>query len=218
MQLEPLHFITKTDLSKQCVGVHAFVRHFPHSTVPCGTCSACCRSDFDINLETQDDPTLYQTQVGPKTGQLSLAKTPDGACVYLQNDKCSIYDRRPNVCRSFDCRPDVLCGLKTSDLSNQAAWAKFDFTYKEPQDLQLREYLGIVMFCLVPLLNEGEDETIAVHAAIELVKAGLKRYPDAFACFWWVMSRIERQYRDRGLQAPQPEDYARKTFVRAGSV
>jgi len=30
-----------------------------------------------------------------------LEQTPSGDCAYLRPDGCSVYDRRPDVCRSF---------------------------------------------------------------------------------------------------------------------
>ena len=38
----------------------------------------------------------------------SLATTPSGACVYLGESGCTIYSRRPSLCRSFDCRKHYL--------------------------------------------------------------------------------------------------------------
>lgn len=32
-----------------------------------------------------------------------LDKNPDGSCVYLVNNRCSIHDSRPQVCRKFFC-------------------------------------------------------------------------------------------------------------------
>jgi Fe-S-cluster containining protein len=37
-----------------------------------------------------------------------LATTSEGACVYLGPVGCTIYDRRPLLCRSFDCRKHYL--------------------------------------------------------------------------------------------------------------
>ena len=37
-----------------------------------------------------------------------LATTPEGACVYLGPEGCTIYERRPLLCRSFDCRKHYL--------------------------------------------------------------------------------------------------------------
>jgi Fe-S-cluster containining protein len=45
---------------------------------------------------------------GAGNGVFLLATTPDGACVYLGPEGCTIYDRRPLLCRSFDCRKHYL--------------------------------------------------------------------------------------------------------------
>lgn len=37
-----------------------------------------------------------------------LAADPNGQCVYLGSSGCTIYDRRPLLCRSFDCREHYL--------------------------------------------------------------------------------------------------------------
>jgi hypothetical protein len=37
-----------------------------------------------------------------------LATEMNGQCVYLGESGCTIYDRRPLLCRSFDCREHYL--------------------------------------------------------------------------------------------------------------
>jgi hypothetical protein len=37
-----------------------------------------------------------------------LATEANGQCVYLDASGCTIYDRRPVLCRSFDCRKHYL--------------------------------------------------------------------------------------------------------------
>ena len=37
------------------------------------------------------------------TGANLLAQKEDGSCIYLDNKKCSIHDKRPKVCRPFFC-------------------------------------------------------------------------------------------------------------------
>jgi Fe-S-cluster containining protein len=71
--------------------------------VPCNGCTACCRSGLDIDLED------FETGAGLDTfdaggGKRRLHKNPDGSCVHFVDSKCSVYDRRPVVCRAYDCR------------------------------------------------------------------------------------------------------------------
>ena len=81
--------------------------------VPCGGCTECCRSNQGLFLhpEQGDDVESYQHQVAAdRAGKpvFLLATTASGACVYLGPSGCTIYHRRPLLCRSFDCRKHYL--------------------------------------------------------------------------------------------------------------
>jgi Fe-S-cluster containining protein len=48
----------------------------------------------------------YQTKhVGTR---IALEQKPNGDCVYLGDRKCEIWERRPILCRTFDCRRQYL--------------------------------------------------------------------------------------------------------------
>ena len=81
--------------------------------VPCGTCTACCSSKQNLPLYPSQGDVVesYQVQVAidaAGNSAFSLAQTPSGACVYLGASGCTIYQRRPFLCRSFDCRKHYL--------------------------------------------------------------------------------------------------------------
>jgi hypothetical protein len=80
--------------------------------VPCGGCTECCKSGQGLFLhpEQGDDVSSYQVKVvADSEGPVYLlATTESGACVYLGASGCTIYDRRPLLCRSFDCRKHYL--------------------------------------------------------------------------------------------------------------
>lgn len=64
-----------------------------------------------LHPELGDDVSSYQVQVLPDSAGnpfYLLATTPEGACVYLGESGCTIYDHRPTLCRSFDCRKHYL--------------------------------------------------------------------------------------------------------------
>jgi hypothetical protein len=64
-----------------------------------------------LHPEQGDDVESYQFRVAAgRDGRnvFLLATTPEGACVYLGADGCTIYERRPLLCRSFDCRKHYL--------------------------------------------------------------------------------------------------------------
>jgi Fe-S-cluster containining protein len=77
--------------------------------VPCDGCTACCRNELVIlHPEDGDVISTYRTHPirHPMTGALAFAldHKPNGDCVYLGESGCTIHNRAPAVCRSFDCR------------------------------------------------------------------------------------------------------------------
>lgn len=79
------------------------------SEVPCKGCKRCCQGQQAIPLfpELGDaDASEYETQQAGKV--TILAWKENGDCVYLSESGCAIYDRRPVVCREFDCRMQYL--------------------------------------------------------------------------------------------------------------
>jgi Fe-S-cluster containining protein len=72
------------------------------STVPCGTCHACCKQDRIILHPQLDDLSAYKWH--EEDGFAVLDRKPSGECVYLTASGCSIHGRAPVVCRRFDCR------------------------------------------------------------------------------------------------------------------
>lgn len=80
----------------------------------CKNCGKCCRL-FYINLTKKEYQSgIYQT-IFQEDGAMSnfaqakdcganfLAKNPDGSCLYLVKNMCSIHNIRPQVCRHFFC-------------------------------------------------------------------------------------------------------------------
>lgn len=79
--------------------------------VPCDGCTVCCRTPSQwANLEPDEADRYEFTTAFPgdpatyRGSTVALAKHEDGSCVYLVDDKCSIYADRPRACRSYDCR------------------------------------------------------------------------------------------------------------------
>lgn len=79
--------------------------------IKCNGCTQCCRNwdstwllpskgdkleDYQIEIASMPEKPGY---VGPR-----LAHKPNGDCIYVGENGCAIYDKRPSACRSFDCR------------------------------------------------------------------------------------------------------------------
>ena len=79
------------------------------ANVPCGGCRACCRNDrIILHPEHGDDPASFEIEPtwNPLTNRpaLMLKHKPNGDCIYLGEEGCTIHDRAPAICREFDCR------------------------------------------------------------------------------------------------------------------
>jgi|KBSMisStandDraft_5_1062788.scaffolds.fasta_scaffold2023719_2 Fe-S-cluster containining protein len=60
-------------------------------------------------LKNAPSELLKQAQdMGARFFVAGLDQRENGDCVYLGSEGCSIYERRPTVCRQFDCRTEFL--------------------------------------------------------------------------------------------------------------
>ena len=73
--------------------------------VPCGSCKLCCQNFTVVVVmrDQGDDPETFETD-GDGDDLLTLKHKPNGDCIYLGEDGCTIHDRAPTMCRVFDCR------------------------------------------------------------------------------------------------------------------
>ena len=82
--------------------------------VACNGCTECCKSNQLLLLHPDqgDDVNSYRFRIliGRPSGKplYVLESDEKGRCVYLGPSGCTIYDRRPFLCRSFDCRKHYL--------------------------------------------------------------------------------------------------------------
>lgn len=74
--------------------------------VPCGSCNLCCtRPHLHADLLPSELPAFPEAVSDEVMGgSWRLPKKDNGECVHLLNGQCSIYDRRPQSCRTYDCR------------------------------------------------------------------------------------------------------------------
>ncbi|MHB8392290.1 MAG: YkgJ family cysteine cluster protein [Acidobacteriaceae bacterium] len=72
-------------------------------SVPCGKCSACCHKVI-VGVSDEDIASGFPYKLRDHGNYKTLERNENNDCIYLVDDKCSIYDNRPNICRAFDCR------------------------------------------------------------------------------------------------------------------
>ncbi len=81
------------------------------SNVPCNGCTACCRASQFIHIAPSETDTLAQIPrellfpaPGRPKGHVLLGYDARGHCPMLIDNQCSIYEHRPQTCRTYDCR------------------------------------------------------------------------------------------------------------------
>ena len=90
--------------------------------VPCGGCTACCRSSMFIHIGPDETDTLAHIPrellfraPGRPTGHVVMGYDEHGCCPMLVDGRCSIYAHRPRTCRVFDCRVYAAADLPADD-------------------------------------------------------------------------------------------------------
>lgn len=112
------------------------------AAVACGTCTACCRSSMFIHINPEETQTIQRiprallfAAPGLPKGHLVMGYNDQGHCPMLVDDKCSIYEYRPQTCRSYDCRVFAATGVAVDrdqpDIAQRVnAWV-FDYESEE---------------------------------------------------------------------------------------
>jgi hypothetical protein len=119
------------------------------AAVPCDGCTACCRSSFFVHIAPDETatlrripPALLVRAPGLPEGYKVLGYDERGHCPMLVDDRCSIYEDRPQTCRKFDCRLLSAAGLEP-DGPGQDALAeqvhRWRFDLDTPRDRASRD-------------------------------------------------------------------------------
>jgi hypothetical protein len=145
------------------------------ATVPCGTCTACCRTYDAVVLRPEE--STEGLKLVPGTRQLQ--KQADGmSCIHLINGMCEVYDKRPRACRDYDCRVWYFAGVtppadeKIEPLRRAIRrWR----THIETEDDALILYAMRRAAAAVGQANPGIGFEQAANQAFQMVPDALKR-------------------------------------------
>jgi hypothetical protein len=111
--------------------------------IPCGDCSACCRSGVPI---CEDDGT-------------EIAKSEDGACIYLSPEgKCSRHTTRPEQCRLFTCTLDSIAGVVTDNEIMNTAMARWEWDLSTREDREFVERARLKERLNLPGSDSGDTD------------------------------------------------------------
>jgi Fe-S-cluster containining protein len=117
----------------------------PGMQVACGDCAGCCTSSYVIKIRPHERDALANIPAevlapGEADGTRYMPANPQGHCPMYSgssaNDAgCSIYEHRPETCRTYDCRIFSAAGMpagegKTMINERIASWR---FAYEDEQ-------------------------------------------------------------------------------------
>jgi uncharacterized protein len=116
--------------------------------VPCAGCTACCASSQFVHVAPEETDTLAHIPgellfpaPGLPAGHVVLGYDEHGRCPMLRDDGCSIYEHRPEACRTFDFRVFAAAGVDVGEdkvlLAERVERWRFD--HPTTVDVQLHE-------------------------------------------------------------------------------
>jgi len=118
--------------------------------VACGDCRGCCTSHYYIKVRAHETRALERIgesrlEPGPPNDPESrlMGFRENGHCHMLVGRDCSIYQDRPETCRSYDCRVYAAAGIRAGDDKHEinARVARWRFSY--PSDVDREEQRAV---------------------------------------------------------------------------
>ncbi len=119
----------------------------PGMDVACGDCVGCCTSSYYIKVRAHESAALERigaARLEPAPGGKGhrlMGYDERGHCHMFVNGGCSIYQDRPETCRTYDCRLFSASGMKAggddkSVINNRVARWRFSFPTDQDRDEQ----------------------------------------------------------------------------------
>jgi uncharacterized protein len=111
--------------------------------VACGDCVGCCTSSYFIKVRAHETAAIEHIGAdklrpvpGGTHGHLLMGFDARGHCFMFANGGCSIYQHRPETCRTYDCRVFTAAGMTAGpdkSVINERI-ASWTFDYPSPRD------------------------------------------------------------------------------------
>jgi Fe-S-cluster containining protein len=163
--------------------LQAAIRGERDSDVPCDGCTACCTSSQFVHIGPEEAETLARVPAellfpapGRPLGHVLMGYDERGHCPMLIDDECTIYEHRPQACRTYDCRVFPAAGVEIDD-ADKALIAgrarRWQFSYPTGADRTTHEAVRAAASFLA---EQGDlNETRLAVLAVEIHGAFLAR-------------------------------------------
>ncbi|MGD0108250.1 MAG: YkgJ family cysteine cluster protein [Rhodopila sp.] len=155
--------------------------------VPCRGCTACCYHSW-IAVDRAVEPAERLAHLGlvpDELGDMQLRHADTGACVHLGPQGCTVYEHRPTICRSYDCRMIGFFSLAI-DHGNGHQEPNWEFGMVTAEDKAIK---AAITYLVMLYRAEHSGPVHAVKAA-GYVKANLAAATRHILDAWRVQSTI----------------------------
>ncbi len=131
-------------LSEWLDGMQRVFRDGGDSDVPCGECTACCTASQFVQIGPEETDALAHIPAellfpAPRMprGHVVMGYDERGRCPMLGERGCSIYEHRPQTCRTYDCRLFAATGVEPADAGIAARTVRWRFDRPTEADVVL---------------------------------------------------------------------------------
>ena len=195
--------------------------------VPCGECSACCRSSLFIHIEADEAETLRRIPKrlvfrAPGSDGHVMGYNERGECPMWTGTACAIYDHRPRTCRAFDCRVFAATGIAADDRALIAAQvARWRFTYPRAADRTAQARVRATAAFLrdhadaFPALPKHPAQLAAFAIRVYDLIAGTGPRPSDAAIAKAVLAALRTPPRSAAARAPSTKRPRARTSARS---
>ncbi|HEX3330681.1 MAG TPA: YkgJ family cysteine cluster protein [Gaiellales bacterium] len=129
------------DFGEWLADMRSAIRGERDADVPCDGCSACCTAGQFVHIGPDETATLariprrllFPAPLMPE-GHVVIPHDARGHCPLLVGGLCSIYEHRPQTCRTYDCRVFAATGVEPDDGLIAERAARWRFTYASEAD------------------------------------------------------------------------------------
>lgn len=155
------------------------------ANVPCGDCTACCRSSQFIHIRPDEIQTLkripkkllFPAPNLPK-GHVLMGYNKNGECPMFIENKCSIYSDRPQTCRIYDCRIFSATNIELDFEAQQAIREqarKWQFDYPQQIDHSTQAAVHAAASFIIKNRQLFPEKSLPSHPAV-LANLALKAH------------------------------------------
>jgi Fe-S-cluster containining protein len=157
-------------------GMQDALRGEADSDVPCDGCTACCTSSQFVHIGPGETDTLAHIPSGllfpaPRLprGNVLLGYDENGHCPMLVDGRCSIYEHRPQTCRTYDCRIFPATGIEPDEDGKEAiAHRARRWRFDHPEEVDQIEQAALR--AAARYVRERGDDSSATRDAVLAVQ------------------------------------------------